>query len=265
MVTLVAGLEEGAITTETTCYCNGSFKFGNRRYRCNKYYGHGEITAKDSIAYSCNIIFYEMGKKLTINTLADYAHKFGLGEKTGFALPEQSGFIPTSEWKLQHKGERWWPGETVSATIGQTFMLVTPLQVARMISGIFQGYLVNPRILDAEPIITTPLDIKPEHLDLLKAAMKEVTEHGTARQLKKVGDIDIYAKTGTAQTSSLSNRKLGGKHIEHAWFVAHFSYKDQKPLTIVICLEHAGYARIATNMVRQFLIQYKRYIDRYCL
>ena len=142
-------------------------------------------------------------------------------------------------------------------------MLVTPLQIARMVSGIFEGYLVNPRVLDTEPIIKTPLNIKHEHLELLKESMKNVVEHGTARQLKKVGDIDIYAKTGTAQTSSLSKRKLGGKHIEHAWFVAHFSYKNQKPLTIVICLEHAGYVRIATNMVKQFLIQYKCYIDRY--
>ncbi|HJM69029.1 MAG TPA: penicillin-binding transpeptidase domain-containing protein, partial [Candidatus Babeliales bacterium] len=263
LVTLVAGLENGAITPDTTCYCNGFFKFGNRKYRCNNYYGHGEITVKKSIAHSCNIIFYEIGKKVTINALAECAHRFGLGEPTGFALPEQSGFIPTAEWKVQHKNERWWPGETVSATIGQTFMLVTPLQIARMVSGIFEGYLVNPRVLDTEPIIKTPLNIKHEHLELLKESMKNVVEHGTARQLKKVGDIDIYAKTGTAQTSSLSKRKLGGKHIEHAWFVAHFSYKNQKPLTIVICLEHAGYVRIATNMVKQFLIQYKCYIDRY--
>ncbi|OGB97385.1 penicillin-binding protein 2 [candidate division TM6 bacterium RIFCSPHIGHO2_12_FULL_36_22] len=263
LVTLVAGLEEGAITTNSTCYCRGYLTFGNRKYRCNNYYGHGEVTVKESIAQSCNIIFYKIGKKITINKLAEYAHRFGLGEPTGFALPEQSGFIPTAEWKMLQKNERWWPGETISATIGQTFMLVTPLQIARMISGIFEGYLVNPRILDTEPVIKSPLNIKPEHLALLKDSMKQVTEHGTALQLRKISNINIYAKTGTAQTSSLSNRNLGGKHIEHAWFVAHFSYKNQKPLTIVIFLEHAGYVRIATNMVKQFLIQYKSHIDRY--
>lgn len=262
LVTITAGLEEGLITPESSIYCNGFIKYGNRRFRCNKYYGHGMVDIKDSIAHSCNIIFYEIGKKITINKLAEYANMFGLGKSTGFALAEKKGFIPTSDWKMQYKNERWWPGETISATIGQTFMLVTPLQITRMFASINTGYLVNPRILEEEPININPLPIKHESLEFLQESMKQVTEQGTAQQLNKIPDITIYAKTGTAQTSSLEKRKLGGKHVEHAWFIANFTYKDQNPLTLVILLEHAGYVRIATNMVKQFILRYKHYIDK---
>ena len=92
--------------------------------------------------------------------------------------------------------------------------------------------------------------------------MKNVVEHGTALQLKKISDIDIYAKTGTAQTSSLSNRRLGGKHIEHAWFVAHFAYKEHKPLVFVILVERAGTSRVTAVIAKKFLIAYKNLIEK---
>ena len=92
-------------------------------------------------------MFYETGKKINIDLLADYAHRFGLGKKTNIIFAEKEGLIPTAAWKKRVKNEKWWPGETFSVSIGQSYVLVTPIQIARMISAIFTGELVTPRIL----------------------------------------------------------------------------------------------------------------------
>jgi penicillin-binding protein 2 len=259
LITLVAALEENVITPDQTWQCKGFTKFGNRKYRCGNIWGHGELTTQQALAKSCNIPFFEIGKKLSIDTLAHYAHMFGLGEKTSVKLIEKAGLVPTSEWKRYTKGERWWPGETLSAVIGQSFLLTTPLQIATMMSSFCTGHRVTPRILVNEPIINEHLPLKPSTLECIQNATQQVIKSGTARRIKKdLEDFDIHAKTGTAQTSSLSRRKLSKAHKEHAWFTAYFTYKNQQPLVIVVLIEHAGSARIATNTAANFLKRYKK-------
>jgi penicillin-binding protein 2 len=171
------------------------------------------------------------------------------------------GLIPNREWKFDHKGEPWWPGETLSVAIGQSFLLATPIQIACMIASIFTGYLVAPRLLVNEPVVTTPLTIKPETIAFLKKSMKSVVKSGTGRIVRKVKDIIIYAKTSTAQTSDFSKRKLDEKYLEHGWFVGHFQYKNYDPLVIVILVERVGTAQVATTIAKNFLIEYKKYMD----
>jgi penicillin-binding protein 2 len=184
-----------------------------------------------------------------------------LGEKTNIIFPEKSGLVPSREWKMNSKGERWWPGETLSVTIGQSFSLATPIQVARMIGGIFTGNLVSPRLLVNEPFVITPLDIQPATISFLKKSMKMVVRHGTGRGVREIKDIKIYAKTSTAQTSDFSKRKLDQKYLEHGWFVGYFQYKNYTPLVMVLLVEHAGTAQVATKVAKNFLVEYKKYMD----
>ncbi len=257
LVTTSAALENNIVQPDTTWECKGHVSFGNRKYHCNKRTGHGHLSLHTGLVKSCNAMFFEMGKQMPIDVLADYAHRFGLGKPTHVILPEKTGLIPSMDWKIQTKGERWWPGETLSAAIGQSYLLVTPIQIARMISSIFTGYLPTPRMLMDEPIIKEPLDIKESTRAFLQDAMRYVVEDGTGKGAK-IKDIELYAKTSTAQTSAYNKRCLGSIYLEHGWFVAYLKYKDHKPLTLVILVEHAGTARVATNIAKKFLVKYKK-------
>jgi penicillin-binding protein 2 len=261
LVTISAALEHGLIAEHDTWNCKGYTLFGKRKYWCAHRAGHGEISIKKAVAQSCNTLFYEIGKKIDIDILAEYAYKFGLGKKTNMLFPEKMGLIPNRAWKFDCKGERWWPGETLSVTIGQSFLLVTPIQIACMIASIFTGYLTVPRLLIDEPVVTTPLDLKPETINFLKKSMKAVIKSGTGRSIRFVKDIVMYAKTSTAQTSDISKRKLDEKYLEHGWFVGHFQYKEYDPLVIVTLVEHVGTAQVATTVAKKFLIEYKKYMD----
>jgi penicillin-binding protein 2 len=257
-VTLSAALETGLITPNTKWHCFGHTLFANRPYHCNRLTGHGSVNTEQALAYSCNIPFFEIGKKIKIDTLAEYAQRLGLGSKTNILFHEKAGLIPTSQWKKRVKGEAWWPGETLSAAIGQSFMLATPMQIARMISALCEGYLVQPRILTAEPIVKQPISLRPEILQFLRKCMKSVIYYGTGLYLKSLPDFEFYGKTGTAQTSSLEKIDLGKEYVPHAWFTAYFRYKDQEPHTLVLLIEHAGSSKVAIRLAQQF---FKRYRD----
>lgn len=260
LITMSAALETGLITPEDTYNCRGYTLFKKRKYYCNNHYGHGVLDIKNSIAHSCNVPCFEIAQKISIDTLAEYAAKFGLGSKTNIIFQEKSGLVPSNEWKIMNKGERWWTGETLSATIGQSFLLATPIQIACMIGSIFTGYLVTPRIVEQTEIDTKPLDIQPSTIDFLQDCMKSVIATGTGRNLNKIKDITIYAKTGTAQTCTRT--KEGKKSNDHAWFVAYFQYLDHEPLVLVILLEYVGSSRKASRIAQKFLKKYKLVVEK---
>lgn len=262
LITISAALETDLITTEDMHHCKGSIHYGDRDYWCNRHEGHGVISVKQGLALSCNTLFYELGKKLSINTLADYAQRFGLGQKTGFLLNETTGLIPTTAWKREVKGQPWWPGETLSASIGQSYLLVTPLQIARMFSGIFSGYLTKPHILKDEPLSKTPLYIKTETLEFLKKSMRSVVTEGTGRRVNRIKDIEVYAKTSTAQISTIDKRDLGQQYFEHGWVVVHFTIKHQRPLILVVLVEHAGTSRIPVIIAKNLLLDCRNFYER---
>lgn len=262
LVSTSAALEHGIITPNTTVHCHGYTTFCDRNYYCARRTGHGPLTAQQALAHSCNILYFDnIARHMSINTLSEYAHIFGLGEKTNICFPEKEGLIPTSAWKKQTKGERWWPGETLSAAIGQSYLLVTPIQVACMISSIFTGYLTRPRILQAEQISKRPLNLASSTLDFLRQSMKSVVTRGTGINVSRVKDIEIYAKTSTAQISAYDKREMGSQYQEHGWFVGYFSYKNHRPLTIVVMAENVSTSRVATQIAKNFLIEYKKLMD----
>jgi len=257
LVTLGAALEHNIIEEDTIIDCTGFTKLGKGRFRCHKRDGHGLLTINESLAKSCNTLFYEIGRHLDIDALADYATQFGFGKNTGSVFDDSIGLIPTREWKQRIKGERWWLGETFSASIGQSFLLTTPLQIARMLAGIETGFLINPRILEATPLTYEPLRIKHQTRKFLQTAMHGVTLEGTAKTLNKLDNFRIHAKTSTAQTSTWAKRSQGAQFLEHGWFVANFSYKEQSPLTMVVLVENAGNARMSLMIAKSFLKAYE--------
>jgi len=263
LVTIAAAFEEKLITENSTWYCGGSSTLGNSVFMCNKHEGHGLVSPTRAIAQSCNIPFYELAKTIKIDTLADYAHRFGLGKKTESPFPEQQGLIPTAAWKRKYKGERWWPGETLSAAIGQSFMLVTPIQMVRMVAAICEGHIVRPVIVheETENLTPEPLRVSNDTRQKLKQYMRTTVKRGTGQRLNRIMDMEIYAKTGTAQTSSRLNRHLGKAHLEHAWFVAYIKYKNYEPLAFIVLLEHAGSSSEAITVSLELLQRYCRLAD----
>lgn len=267
LVTIAAALEEKIISTESRFTCCGYTTFKDRTYYCNRHTGHGTICTREVLAHSCNIPFYEIAKRIHIDKLAQYAHEFGLGNKTNVPFSEQYGLIPTNEWKIAHKGERWWTGETLSAAIGQSFLLVTPIQVACMIGAIFHGYLIKPRICLESEIEKKPINIHTSTRNFLQECMKEATIYGTARRINKIGNLTFFAKTGTAQTKTRRNdedpeaEKINRLDKAHAWFVCYFYTDDTQPLVMVMLLEHVGKSTFATAVARKFFLNYTRWIN----
>lgn len=265
LVTIAAALEEKIISTESHFVCHGYTEFKDRRYYCNKRTGHGRISTEECLAFSCNIPLYEIGKKLHIDTLARYAYEFGLGNKTNVPFSEQFGLVPTNEWKLKNKGERWWTGETMSAAIGQSFLLATPIQLACMIGSIFHGYLVTPSILQNNEVEKRPIKIGLQTRLFLQNCMKIAVSGGTARRVSKIGHLTVYSKTGTAQTRTRRNDedpddvKLLREEKAHAWLACYFYTDKTEPLVMITMVEHVGKSTYVMNVARKFFIAYSRW------
>lgn len=261
LVTLSAALETKVIDQYSTWNCIGYVTFAGRKYRCARKSGHGELTTKQALAHSCNKLFFETAKHLDIDIIAKYAEIFGLGKPTNMPLGENTGLVPSREWKRRVKGERWWLGETLSASIGQSFLLVTPLQVARMIGAIETGYLVSTRLLENTVPEYEPLQITYETRAFLRQAMQAVVTIGTGRTLSRLDDFVIRAKTSTAQTSDLSKKEESDEFLEHGWFACNFSFRGDRPLTLVVLTEKTGGAKLPMIIAKEFLLNYKELME----
>ncbi|MGA1845417.1 MAG: penicillin-binding protein 2, partial [bacterium] len=151
IVVAAAGLETDAIDEWSTFFCGGYITSGNWVFYCWKKGGHGDLSIHDAIVHSCNSFFYQLGSRLGIDTIAQFARDYGLGRQTGIILPgENAGLIPDSQWKRDTIGTSWYPGETITASIGQGYILVTPIQLVCLISAFANGgYLYTPRIIQS--------------------------------------------------------------------------------------------------------------------
>ncbi len=281
ILTALAALEEKVIDANTTSFCPGYYKFGNRRYQCWNRHGHGEINVVDSLAQSCDVFFYQAGEKTGVDTLAQYATGCGLGRFTGIKLGhERRGLIPTAAWKKKRFKESWQAGETLSISIGQGFDLVTPLQMAAFIAAVGNGgTLYRPRIVTSieasdgnivksiEPEITGGLPASKETLSLVQKGLFEVVQgnRGTARRIRIKG-IDIAGKTGTAQVFSrkagekFDNEKLGRTLRDHAWFVC-YAPAEAPEIAIAVIIEHGEHGSSAAAPIAGALIQKYLQVD----
>jgi penicillin-binding protein 2 len=278
IVVALAGLEEGILDPDEEEVCNGRYTLGNHTYRCWKRYGHGKVALHRGLVESCDVYFYKLGKRLGVDTIAHYASMCGLGRLTGFELgSEKAGLVPTSEWKLKRWGVPWQGGETISMAIGQSFLLVTPLQMARLISAIFNGgTLYEPKVIrhvgkngnlthEFSPKPNGRLDVKEENLERIQKALTGVIQepHGTGSRARVKG-ITVAGKTGTAQVIGLekenayeNGEELPPEFLDHAWFVA-VAPVENPALAIAVLIEHGGHggsaaAPIAKQMIQAYL------------
>ncbi len=257
LVTVAAALEEKIIDTHSEYFCRGYVEFGGRKYACMNHDGHGCVVTKQALVKSCNAYLFEIAKRLHVDRLAMYANRFGFGKKTNFMLPEQAGTVPTMAWKMAALGERIWKGEMLSICIGQGFVLATPMQVACMVASICSGNTIKPRILESEPIEKSPLQFSASTIFLLKDAMKEAAVSGTAKLLGCIRDVDVFAKTGTAQTCSLDREVTSKKQLEHAWVTGFFKAHAGGPwYAFAILVENVGSSRPALQAADKFLRAY---------
>ncbi|MEW6668258.1 MAG: penicillin-binding protein 2 [Thermodesulfobacteriota bacterium] len=271
IVVALAGLEEGLVNPQEDVSCTGSLTVGSYTHRCWKKGGHGSVNLHRALVESCDVYFYKLGRRLGVDRIAHYANMCGLGLKTDYDLgAEKEGLIPTSKWKIRRFGEPWQPGETVSMAIGQSYVLVTPLQMARLIGAVFNGgTLYQPKVIqrvgkeDREfyaftPTVTGRLKIKPENLELVKKALTGVVmePRGTGTR-SRVEGISIAGKTGTAQVVSLSISAVGELN-DHAWFVA-LAPTEAPALALGIVVEHGGHGgSAAAPMAKELIAAYLR-------
>jgi penicillin-binding protein 2 len=259
----VAGLAEGTVTPETTFTCGGSFKVNPQStiiHNCWLREGHGKMNLVDAISNSCDVYFYNMGSQLGIDKFHEYSSAFSLGRLTGIDLPnERTGLFPSRDWKQRYLKEPWYPGETVNISIGQGYTTSTPLQVATMISSIFNGGNVYaPRIVEAtedpitgdimviEPQLTATFPVSEEIRSLVMSALVKAVDdmHGTAWRARVAG-MKLGGKTGTAQVVSLKRvenmeeDEIPEQWRDHSWFAGIFP-EEAPRYTVVVMLEHGG-------------------------
>jgi len=244
-------LDSGTVTPATKIFCSGSYQLGKREFRCWNKGGHGVTDFKKSLRESCDVYYYQVGERLGVNAISEYASDCGFGSKTGVELPhERAGNMPTAEWKLKRFGEKWQGGETLNFAIGQGYTQTTPLQIARFISALVNGgHLLRPTLLmTATPDEVGQLPMKPATRKLVLDAMVATVEedHGTARVLRRPG-IRIGGKTGTAQVVKLMDKyekkktqEIPYKYRDHAW-LAGFAEKDGRRYVAVAMIEHGGH------------------------
>ncbi len=278
IVTAIAGLEDKIIDKTTTFYCPGYYKYGNRIYRCWKAGGHGTVDIIKALSESCDVFFYQVGQKLGIDRLAWYAKAFGLGTPTGINLDhEASGLVPTSAWKRRRTGIAWQGGETLSVAIGQSYNLVTPLQMLVLTSAVANGGIRykplimrsietadGKTILKSKRQITGKLPASKETLAIIKRGLWEVvnTRKGTGR-IAHIDGVDISGKTGTAQVVGRKDNnvqpesEISYQFKAHAWFVAYAPSIDPK-IAVVVIIEHGEHgsstaAPIAKEIIKTYL------------
>jgi len=260
MITALAALEAGVISTYTEFVCPGFLELGNTRFHCWKQGGHGRIGLVQAIAQSCDVYFYEVARRVGIDAIAAMARRFGLGEPLGVDLPgERPGLVPTRAWKQHRFGRPWQKGETVIAGIGQGFLLATPLQLAVMTARLCNGgRAVRPWFVrDRFPEAADPtgrswpeLDIPRPHLEVVLRGMEEVVNgaRGTARSARLSGPVRLAGKTGTSQVRRITRKeRLAGlvpenlpwEERDHALFVG-YAPADAPRYAIAVVVEHGG-------------------------
>ncbi|MBU2550357.1 MAG: penicillin-binding protein 2 [Proteobacteria bacterium] len=270
IVSAIAGLAEGIITPETPVYCTGGYKFGDRVFRCWRKGGHGRVTLHRALVESCDVYFYDLGRRLGVDRLAKWSQAFGLGDRTGVGLAnEKSGLVPSQAWKKRRFKAPWHKGETLSVIIGQGYNLATPLQMARVIATVFNGgILYRPHLVklitDAEgrpvkkfePEALGRLDIRPEYIEAVRQGLTGVVNEpgGTGRRARVEGVI-VAGKTGTAQVVAqhrFEERKgdMPYEYRDHAWFVA-CAPVDNPRIAVAVVVEHGGHGGSAAAPVAQ--------------
>lgn len=276
----VAALDSGTIKLDYEIFDPGYFQItqGGRKYRDWKKWGHGRVKLEKAIVQSVDTFFYDVGYKMGIDYMSEYLGKFGFGRDMSLDLPEaSSAILPSREWKKRTRNLPWYPGDTVNLSIGQGFMVATPLQLASATAVIAnRGHWVSPRMLKkvvkGEPFeLEIPerkqlpdIKLKNEsHWDYIINSMEKVVHapNGTARKISKDIQYRIAGKTGTAQVVGIKQDeeydadKLDKRHHDHGLFVAFAPVEDPQ-IALAVVVENGGGSSAATPVARKVMDAY---------
>jgi penicillin-binding protein 2 len=274
----LAGLDANKRTPGYTISDPGYFNLPGSRhqYRDWKKGGHGSVDMFKSIVISCDTYYYGLATDLGIDGVHDYLEQFGFGKKTGLDMEgESSGLLPSADWKRRRYNQVWYPGDTVSVGIGQGYSLVTPMQLAYATAVLANdGIGYRPHLVMQAPLAngsaavqpTAPVDInlqiKPEHLDLVKRAMIAVTlPGGTAAYAGSGASYGFAGKTGTAQVIGIKQgetykeKEIDERHRDHAWFIA-FAPADKPRIALAVLAENAGHGGSISAPIARKVIDY---------
>ncbi|MBI5006493.1 MAG: penicillin-binding protein 2 [Nitrosomonadales bacterium] len=273
----LTGLHYGTRSPSRTISDPGYFMLPGSRhqYRDWKTGGHGSVDLFKSIVISCDTYYYGLATELGIDNMHSYLSRFGFGKKTGLDMEgETSGLLPSTEWKAKRHKQIWYPGDTVSAGIGQGYNLVTPLQLAFATATLandgvaFQPHLVKEiRRSRGEPLFTEhkqlfDLEIPPEHIKLVKDAMEAVTKPGgTAAGAAYGVTYRMAGKTGTAQVIAIKQgekydeKKVSEYNRDHAWFIA-FAPADKPRIALAVLAENGGHGGSTAAPIARKVLDY---------
>src|SRR6266550_8804457 len=265
-VMAMAGLSEGAIDTGTSFYCSGSAVFFGRRFRCVNQNGHGDVSVANALKVSCDIFFFNVGARLGVDRIAEYAHKLTFGEISRIDLDgEKPGLVPSTQWATVKQHRKWYQSETISVAIGQGPLLVTPLQVANMMASIANGGTVyRPHVVKmiekAEPngrvqrlqvaseVLHRVPNLSTPALKVVKTGLwKVVNEEGGTGGNARITGLDIAGKTGTVQVVAqhgwIKAEGMSFRERDHAWFASYApGGADSTPqMVVVVFVEHGGH------------------------
>ena len=268
-VTAIAALETGIITPKSTILTKGVYHYGTWAYKCWLYSqnggNHGRINVTEAIKVSCNYFFYDVGRMTGISTLARYASAFGLGEPTGIEIPEKIGVMTTPDYVNSLEGHYWTDGQTLTAAIGQSYSLFTPLQLANYVATLagggtrYNAHLLkdvrtydNAEIVDVynEPAAEI-IDIEPQNLNAVLQGMRDLVVSGSVAYYFKDCVVDASAKTGTAQT---------GSKVSNGVFVAFAPYDDPQ-IALAVVIEKGGSGGALASTAVQILNSYFTSVD----
>lgn len=269
-------LAEESISPDKRIDCPGEIEYGDRVFRCHiRRPGHGRLDMRGALAQSCDVYYWTVGRDyLGVERIARYAEEFGFGRSAEVDLPSQTfGFVPTPQWKERKFHERWLGGDTMNMSIGQGYLLASPLQLANMVAMVVNGGVVyRPRLLKevrdpssgavisaTKPDVLLKSDIKPEVFARVRDDMRNVITNGTAQFPMKNKIVQLAGKTGTAEVG-LADRW-------HSWMVAYGPYDapPEEAVVVVVMVEASNpwewWAPYATNIIFQGIFADQTYLE----
>lgn len=270
----VAALAEKKVTPTTEFFCPGFVVLNGRTYHCHKHSGHGSVNLQKAIMVSCNAYFYQVGQLLNINRMTKYLELFGFGQLTGIELPgEEPGTAPSERWKQKVYGEKWYPGDTVPISIGQGYLVVTPIQMASMMATVANGGTrFKPMLIkrvensltgqkkEYQPVVAKKIEAREVSPDVFAKVREYAVDvvndaHGTGSKAK-LEQVRVAGKTGTAQVGILGRESLGERFRDHAWFIA-FAPAEEPTIALAVIVENSGHggtfaAPVAHNVLEKY-------------
>ena len=259
MITAMAALNEGLVAPDETVYCPGHLEVSGRKFHCWKRAGHGHMDLENSIRESCDVYYYELALKVGIEKIAEMARRMGLGLAHDIPMSAvTSGLMPDRDWKKRNRDADWVIGDTVNSSIGQGFVLTSPLQLAVMTARLATGRALVPRLVKTidgveQPLKGgEPLGLNENHLRQIRRAMYHVSNNkrGTAYKSRILEDaFRMAGKTGTSQVRNITeaerkrgvtrNEDLPWKRRDHALFV-NFAPFENPEIAVAVVVEHGG-------------------------